>query len=112
MINATQGQMRQCGAGVKDKMFICSLPSRKPTLLISGSPSLVGFQDNPLEMRTFPFHHYVEANHIPFLSRGISRLLLGHGPCRGVGWRQQEHRRWVIQGIALLTCEFNNFSKR
>lgn len=71
--------------GVEDKVFICSLPSNKPTLLISGSPSLVGFQESPLEMRTFPFHHYVEVNHIPFLSRGISMLLLGHVPWKGIG---------------------------
>lgn len=69
MTKAIQEQTRVCDAGVKDKVFICSLPSNKPALLITGSPSLDGFQAKAWEMSNFPFHQYVEEDHILFLSR-------------------------------------------
>jgi len=91
------GKTRLRDAGVKDKVFMCSLPSRKSALLISGSPSLDEFRVKPRELSTF--HQYVEENHIPFLSRGMSWFLLGDGSCRGVRHMLEEKRRWVGWGL-------------
>lgn len=78
-------------------MHICSLPSSKPALLISGILCLDEFQAQNLS--TILFHQYVKKDHTPFLSRGMSWLLLGDGSHQGLEYRQEEKRRRVIQEL-------------
>lgn len=97
MTSVIQEQTRLCDGGVKHKVFICSLPSSKPALLISGILCLDEFQAQNLS--TILSHQYVKKDHIPFLSRGMSWLLLGDGSHPGLEYRQEEKRRRVIQGL-------------
>lgn len=110
MINAIQEQTRLRDAGVKDKVPICSLPSSKPASLISGSPSLDGFQAKPRELSTFPFHQYVDEYHMPFFFQE-NAMVTPWGRALPRACIQAGEEEVGSPGIALLTSEFSSFRK-